>query len=40
MTLAIGDTYGDNDEAENVNVVVYKEVVEKMTSAVSQSELN
>ena len=36
VTLAIGDTYGDDDEVENVDVVVYEEVVEKMTLALSQ----
>ena len=36
VTLAIGDTYGDDDEVENVDVVVNEKVVEKMTTALSQ----
>ena len=36
VILVIGDTYGDDDEVENVDVVVNEKVVEKMTTALSQ----
>ena len=36
VTLAIGNTHGDDDEVENVDVVVNEKVVGKMTAALSQ----